>query len=55
MKGLATSKGLGFGEYQSVARLAVSGTNVGPGITGIFRVLGRAKTLARIERLLATL
>jgi glutamyl-tRNA synthetase len=55
MKNLATSKGLGFGEYQSVARLAVSGTNVGPGITGIFRVLGRAKTLARIERLLATL
>jgi glutamyl-tRNA synthetase len=33
-----------------VARLAVSGTNVGPSITGMFRVLGREKVLARMNR-----
>jgi glutamyl-tRNA synthetase len=48
---LAAKNGLGFGDYQSVARLAVSGTNVGPSITTIFRVLGRERTLARLGRL----
>jgi glutamyl/glutaminyl-tRNA synthetase len=38
---------------QAVARLAVSGTNVGPSITGIFRVLGRDRVRARLERLAA--
>jgi nondiscriminating glutamyl-tRNA synthetase len=47
---LAAKHGLGFGDYQSVARLAVSGTNVGPSITTIFRVLGRERTLARLGR-----
>ena len=47
---LAAKNGLGFGDYQSVARLAVSGTNVGPSITTIFRVLGRERTLARLQR-----
>ena len=37
----------------AVARLAVSGTNVGPSITTIFRVLGRGRTTARLQRLLA--
>ena len=55
IKNLAAAKGLGFGDYQAVARLAVSGTNVGPGITGMFRVLGRARVLARMEKFLATL
>jgi glutamyl-tRNA synthetase len=55
IKKLAESKGLGFGDYQAVARLAVSGTNVGPSITGMFRVLGRAKVLARMERFSATM
>ena len=50
---LAAKHGLGFGDYQAVARLAVSGTNVGPSITTIFRVLGRERTLARLQRLLA--
>ena len=45
--------GLGFGDYQSVARLAVSGTNVGPSITGMFRVLGRERVQQRCERFLA--
>jgi glutamyl-tRNA synthetase len=53
IKDLATKNSLGFGDYQSVARLAVSGTNVGPSITGLFRVLGRDKVLARMERFLA--
>jgi len=52
IKDTAAKAGLGFGDYQSVARLAVSGTNVGPSITGIFRVLGRERTFARIERFL---
>jgi len=55
LKKLAESKGLGFGDYQAIARLAVSGTNVGPSITGMFRVLGRDRVLHRIERFLATL
>jgi glutamyl-tRNA synthetase len=53
IKELAAKGGLGFGDFQSVARLAVSGTNVGPSITGMFRVLGRERVLARMERFLA--
>jgi glutamyl-tRNA synthetase len=53
IKALAAQHGLGFGDYQSVARLAVSGTNVGPSITGMFRVLGRERVLARVGRLAA--
>ena len=55
LKKLAESKGLGFGDYQAVARLAVTGTNVGPSITGIFHVLGRERTLRRLERFFTTL
>ena len=53
LKALATKHGLGFGDYQSVARLAVSGTNVGPSITGLFRVLGRERILTRLRKLAA--
>jgi len=53
IKALAAAKGLGFGDYQSVARLAVSGTNVGPSLTGLFRVLCRERVLARFARLAA--
>ncbi len=52
LKSLAESKGLGFGDYQAVARLAVSGTNAGPSITSIFRVLGKEKVLQRLRKLL---
>jgi glutamyl-tRNA synthetase len=52
-KALAAKHGLGFGDYQAVARLAASGTNVGPSITGMFRVLGRERVMKRIERMLA--
>lgn len=53
IKQLVAKKGLGFGDYQAVARLALSGTNVGPSITGMMRVLGREKVRARFERFLA--
>jgi glutamyl-tRNA synthetase len=55
IKALAASKMLGFGDYQAVTRLAISGTNAGPSITSMFRVLGRARVQARLERFLATL
>ena len=54
IKALAESKTLGFGDYQAVARLAVSGTNTGPSITAMFRVLGRERVLARLSRLHAS-
>jgi len=53
IKSLAESKGLGFGDYQAIARLAVTGTNAGPSITAIFRVLGRERVLARLRKFLA--
>jgi len=53
IKSLAEGKGLGFGDYQAVARLAVTGTNAGPSITAIFRVLGKDRVNVRLERLLA--
>ena len=54
IKALAARNGLGFGDYQSVARLAVSGTNVGPSITGLFRILTRERVVKRLERFLAS-
>jgi glutamyl-tRNA synthetase len=54
IKQLAANKGLGFGDYQAVARLAVTGTNVGPSITQIFGVFGRERVLRRFERFQAT-
>ncbi len=53
IKALAESKGLGFGDYQAVARLAVTGTNAGPSITSIFRVLGRERVITRLGKFLA--
>jgi len=54
LKALASQHGLGFGDYQAVARLAISGTNVGPSITSLFRVLGRDRVRQRLERFAAT-
>ncbi|MEO6873840.1 MAG: glutamate--tRNA ligase family protein [Opitutaceae bacterium] len=53
IKALAAKNGLGFGDYQAVTRLALSGTNVGPSITGMCRVLGRERVQQRLERFLA--
>jgi glutamyl-tRNA synthetase len=55
IKALAAKGGLGFGDYQAVARLALSGTNVGPSITGMIRVLGRERVQARLKNFLAGL
>lgn len=54
IKALAANGGLGFGDYQAVARLALSGTNVGPSITSMVRVLGRERVLARLQKLAAS-
>ena len=54
LKSLAESKQLGFGDYQGIARLAVTGTNAGPSITSIFRVLGRERVLARLAKFAAS-
>jgi glutamyl-tRNA synthetase len=51
IKSLAEGKGLGFGDYQAVARLAVSGTNAGPSITSIFRMLGKDRVVARLMKI----
>jgi len=53
IKALATSRSLGFGDYQAVARLALSGTNAGPSITAMIRVLGRERATARLAKFLA--
>ncbi len=53
IKALAEGKGLGFGDYQGIARLAVTGTNAGPSLTAIFRVLGKDRVLARLGRFAA--
>jgi glutamyl/glutaminyl-tRNA synthetase len=53
IKSTAASHGLGFGDYQAPARLAVSGTNVGPNLTGMLRVLGRERVQRRLARFLA--
>jgi glutamyl-tRNA synthetase len=55
IKALAAHRGLGFGDYQAAARLAVTGTNAGPSLTAIFRLLGPDRVRGRIERFLAGL
>jgi glutamyl-tRNA synthetase len=54
LKRLVAEKNLGFGDYQAIARLALSGTNVGPSITGMMRVLGQDRVRQRFERFLAS-
>lgn len=50
MKALAEGRGLGFGDYQGVARVAVTGLSAGPSITSLFRLLGRERVIARLRR-----
>ncbi|MDB6167642.1 MAG: glutamyl-tRNA synthetase [Verrucomicrobia bacterium] len=50
IKALAARHSLGFGDYQAVARLAISGTNAGPGLTSLFRVLGKDRVGQRLQR-----
>jgi glutamyl-tRNA synthetase len=51
---LAADHGAGTGDYIHPARLALSGTAVGPSFYGLLRVLGRERVAARISRFLAT-
>jgi glutamyl/glutaminyl-tRNA synthetase len=55
LKALAEARGLGFGDYQGVARIGVTGLSAGPSITSIFRLLGRERVIARLERFAAGL
>jgi glutamyl-tRNA synthetase len=54
VKALAAQHGATTGDYIHPARLAVSGTAVGPSFYGLLRVLGRDRVTARIERFIAT-
>jgi len=49
LKAMAALHGQGFGAYQSVARLALTGTNAGPSITAIMRLIGRARVAQRLS------
>ncbi|MFY9923704.1 MAG: glutamate--tRNA ligase family protein [Opitutaceae bacterium] len=51
---LAAQHAAGTGDYIHPARLALSGTAVGPSFYGLLRVLGRERVARRIERFLAT-
>lgn len=55
IKLLAEARSLGFGDYQGVARIAVTGLAAGPSITGLFRLLGRERVIARLERFATSL
>jgi len=54
IQGLAVQHGAGTGDYIHPARLALSGTAVGPSFYGLLRVLGRERVAKRIGRFLAT-
>jgi len=54
VQGLAAQHGAGTGDYIHPARLAVSGTGVGPSFYGLLRVLGRDRVTGRIGRFLTT-
>jgi glutamyl-tRNA synthetase len=49
------ARGLGLGQIVHAARVAVSGKSIGFGLFDILAILGRERTLARIERALARL
>jgi glutamyl-tRNA synthetase len=53
VKGYAEQKGLGLGKVAQPIRVAISGTAVSPPIFESLEVLGRERTLARIDRCLA--
>ena len=55
IRGYAREHGLGLGKVAQPIRIAVTGTTVSPSIFETIALLGREKTLARIDRLLARL
>jgi glutamyl-tRNA synthetase len=54
IQSLASAHGAGTGDYIHPARLALSGTAVGPSFYGLLRVLGRERVAKRLGRFLAT-
>jgi glutamyl-tRNA synthetase len=54
VRNLAAHHSAGTGDYIHPARLAVSGTAVGPSFYGLLRVLGRDRVTQRIGRFLST-
>jgi glutamyl-tRNA synthetase len=54
VQALAAEHSVGTGDYIHPARLAISGTGVGPSFYGLLRVLGRERVEMRIQRFLAT-
>ena len=53
MDDFAAAKGLGMGKVAQPVRVAVTGTTISPGIAETLEILGRERTLARIDRCLA--
>lgn len=54
VQSLAAAHGAGTGDYIHPARLALSGTAVGPSFYGLLRVLGKERVARRLQRFLAT-
>jgi len=54
LKGTAAKLGVKVGAIVHAARLAVTGSNVGPSLYHLFEVLGKEKVIARIDRALST-
>src|ERR1019366_3823946 len=54
VQSLAATHAAGTGDYIHPARLALSGTAVGPSFYGLLRVLGRERVTRRLERFLST-
>jgi glutamyl-tRNA synthetase len=52
LEGLATEKALGLGKVAQPLRVAVSGGTVSPPIDATLALLGQARTLARLDRVL---
>ena len=50
LKATATALGIKTGELVHPARVALSGRSVGPGLYEMIEVLGKDRTLARLER-----
>ncbi|MCJ7544945.1 MAG: glutamate--tRNA ligase, partial [Phycisphaerae bacterium] len=54
LKSTCESSGLGMGKVAQPIRVAVTGRTISPPIFDTLTLLGRQKTLARIDRCLAT-
>jgi glutamyl-tRNA synthetase len=52
VKDLAESKGMGFGKLMNPLRLALVGSNIGPGLMDMMELLGKEEVLKRIDRAL---